>query len=939
MGEFPENDVEIFVEYLTPGVAADVARLDRGLQAVKLNFPAVLDLLAVDEAVTAFQVDAQKQALAVEVHQARVALLAALPVAEAEVKDLRTTYELARVRNFPSLAALASQESKAPANVSRQTLLAALHPQTIELVQARQQQVEVRDQGGNLEGFVMETVPETWTLKAFPEAADSFDLDALVKLLDFMSPSAERAYRFGLLRAEKLKGQGEHEGGLEAAMVEYGRLLTIVPGERVADRNFISLERAAACAAHGDNKYRARRMLSVAQRAEVMAIYDKAVGLLDADGASIGQRNPRRLQVARHAALQKRKLESSLTYFGYPENYVPVLRDATLLELASGRLAAAEAAATKFEQFQRTADFIHDQLAQLDFEMDIKQVQSQIAGKRVADAAEGVKTAGLRVDLIQQQIDSLSTGLAVNIGGMVLQGVASAFLAGGVGGGGGGGGVSGTSLPGVAGAVGGIGNAMFDYFNRKASLKIQKDIAILEKRHAEREEEIAGLEKDIIATTLEFMESRIEAIQNRDLNPGVYYAAAGAYRTLAEVHLDAAMQWAFLFERAVAFLRLDPSVTGLIGSDYLNKFGVLAAAGELGLDLQKVIARNVPLTRFQFLTEDYSVKTMFPIEFKMLQLEGSMSFTIPLPTLDRLRPGVHRMRIKRVGIKLPGGVTPPSGFGGRIIHQGTFLVRDEATTPEPGHGRLIPTDEALAEAFAALEAGGVQGTPIAGVIPFCAAEGRFEISAVEHEFDLNDASPGALFPIEGYGPAGSWRLELERIDMRLVSDLLLRVTYVIPESDGGLARRVKGLLADYERELLAGDAIDLITPVSLREDFPRLLNDLRSGQTTLSLARDRFPTGIIDLKLKTVIALAIDSQKKGLAGLRLEISRGDAVHLFRTTRADGFSENLAEEIPVIKPRATRPPVEGDYTLRLPEPSQSSELSDLVLFFMYEFTRP
>jgi hypothetical protein len=112
-----------------------------------------------------------------------------------------------------------------------------------------------------------------------------------------------------------------------------------------------------------------------------------------------------------------------------------------------------------------------------------------------------------------------------------------------------------------------------------------------------------------------------------------------------------------------------------------------------------------------------------------------------------------------------------------------------------------------------------------------------------------------------------------------------------------------------------------------------------SSTSSLSLARDRFPTGIVELKLKTVIALAVDGQRKGLGGLRLEISRGAPVNLVRTKHADGFSEDLAQEIPVIEPRADRVPVEGDYTLRLPEPTQSAELFDLVLFFLYEFTRP
>ena len=72
-----------------------------------------------------------------------------------------------------------------------------------------------------------------------------------------------------------------------------------------------------------------------------------------------------------------------------------------------------------------------------------------------------------------------------------------------------------------------------------------------------------------------------------------------------------------------------------------------------------------------------------------------------------------------------------------------------------------------------------------------------------------------------------------------------------------------------------------------------------------AVSRNDFPAGITALKLKTIIIQVLDANRAGIVGLALEISKcSTALHLDRTTRADGFSEDLDTQIPVLPPNHT-----------------------------------
>lgn len=758
-------------------------------------------------------------------------------------------------------------------------------------------------------------VRERNTLRGYLASArlSSAQIDLLFALLSFLSRTSERTFRLGVMRGEVRFGVGAYE----EAILEYGKLLPAaqIEDEEITPRQqFVALRSGFAQLGLGDALFRRFRNPDGSARGRIRDAYNAAVR--GVTRSAISPENPLRQQIEQYAAMQTAKLDAELNFLGYRDSYVPILRPATLQALAESRIQAAQEAAQKFEFFKSKADQMQDQLREVDFQTRIKQEELAIVDAEIAKANLQVDIADKQIEQIDGQLDALDTSTLVDIGGALLQAAASASNEGGV------------------RALSGAASTAAAYFARKDDLKLQKEIAKIEASVARRDVAIARLRKQIVETTVDFLGEAIRRFQNRELNPDLYYAAGEAFRVMALRHLDVAILWSYLFERSVAFLRLQPELNEIQLEYTEGEDDLLAAPGALGEALAKVVEVNLPITKFQFLTETYSLRSLYPLEFNRFLQTGRMDFAMSLYELNKRRPGVYRQRIKRVQVELQ--FPPPSGFTGTISHRGSFLLRDKDTTPEPGAGPFIPSGDQLEQAFAALGAGGTQGVPIGGVIPFLLDVDRIELGPDQTPPDLGDPAPEALALIEGYGPAGDWTLEVENVDLRFITDALLRITYVIPESDEPLANRVKALITAYEQELLQGDALDLISPFSLRQRFPDAFARLSGGQAQLAVARNDFPAGITGLKLKTLVAQALDSNKKGVEGVALELSKpGTPFRLERSTRTDGFSEDLTAEIPAL-PREQRVDLEGTYALRLVDPGQLVALNDLLVFFIYEF---
>jgi hypothetical protein len=693
---------------------------------------------------------------------------------------------------------------------------------------------------------------------------------------------------------------------------------------------FAGIRMAFAQLGLGNALYRRQgQAVDAAAGAAIKDAYEGAVRVLSRVNISAG--NPLRQQIEKYVEQQLAKLAAHLNFLGYQPGYVPILRPAALQALAERRIDAAAAAASRFEMFKGHADQIQDQLQELDVQREIKEKELAIEDEQLGKARDQVDIADRQVQQLQNQLDALATSTTVSVVGDLFQAAASAALAGSTGPAGSA--ITGTNVPGVVGALSGVASTIASYSARKEDLELQKVIAGLQAGVARRDVRIAELGKEITELMTDSLADRIRSIQDRELNPDLYYVAAEAFRALAERHLDAAVLWCFLFERSVAFLRLEPELQS-IGMDYLSgPGGLLTAPDRLRADLEDVVNFNLPITKFQFLTEVFSLRSLYPLEFSRFLQTGRMDFAMSLYELNKRRPGVYRQRIKRVEVQLQ--FPPPSGFTGRIRHRGSFLLRDKDTTPQPGSGTFAPTEADIASALAAMGPGATQGVPIGGVIPFLLDVDTLELSAHQTPPDLGDPSPESLSPIEGYGPAGDWTLEVENVDLRFITDVLLKITTVIPESDEPLSERVKGLLAAYEQQLAQDDALDLISPLSLRQRFPDAFAGLSGNGAQFSLVRNDFPAGITNLRLKSVVMQALDAQKRGIEGLSLELTRaGTPLRIERTTRADGFSEDLGAAIPNLSDDQRVDPT-GAYALRLVNASPVA-VAELLLFFVYAF---
>jgi hypothetical protein len=763
-------------------------------------------------------------------------------------------------------------------------------------------------------------VVEPRTLPGFGPAAmlSAARVDELFLLLSFLTASAERTFRIRIARAEAHVAIGQFAEALE----QYQSIPpTPGPDGMPSPRDkFVALKSGLAELANGDALFRRAGIADAATSAAIAAAYERAVA--HAQSRAIAAENPVRRQIEQVAAIQRAKLDAGLNVLGYRDSYVPVQRPAALLALAERRIEAASEAAQRYELFKSKAEAIQDQLRQLDFEQDIKAKELAVANLQLAKAEEQVTIVDTQIDKISVQLDNLKTVSVAEIGGALLSGLAQRSAAGG-----------GQAAAGQAAA--GVLTTAANYRARADDLRFEQAIAESQLAIARRDVTIAQLGRQVAETTIDFLAERVQRIQNRELNADLYFAAGEVFRTLAVRHLDEAIVWSFLFERAVAFLRLEPELRA-IRLDYLDgPGGLLTAPDRLRLDLDAVVDRNLPITKFQFLTESFSLRTLFPIEFNRFLQTGRMDFTLSLYELNKRRPGVFRQRIKRVQVELQ--FPPPTGFTGRIRHRGSFLLRDRDSTPDASTGRFVPTPDALASAFAALGAGATQGLSIGGVMPFLLDVDTLELSLDQPPPDLTDPAPEALMPIEGYGLTGDWTLEVENVDLRFITDAILRVTSVIPESDDPLSQRVKGLIAAYERELVADDTLDAIASFALRQRFPDTLTKMAAGEGRLTLARGDFPAGVANLRVKTLIVQLLDANRKGVEGVRLEISRpGTALRLERTTAADGFSEDLTHEIPV-QPPADRVDVEGVYHLRVVDPPGFAAVKDAIVFVLYAFT--
>jgi hypothetical protein len=905
---FPENEIEIFREYVPDGLHDLMAAMREGLDAA---------FIQVNGAVTGPNAD-----LVAQIRGRRAELRGFLghPSFDAARGALRDIASRVPGRDFDNARTAVEQ-------------LAGLDavPRVFGFDPAlRTSSVSFREAFSNPDGGPVFSVPRT--LPGYggpiPNAAQRSEILAWSS---FLSKDPEHRFRLGLLRAEVRAGLRDHD----AALREYDGLLVAPSGLSAAQRKFVALRAGMTHLAAGDVAFRSARRLGNDTKARARSHYEAAVAVVEQQGVS--PENPAHAQIVDYARNHISMLAAGINFLGLRDSFVPVQRHQFLLARTNDHVEAARDAVGKFVTYQEKADELQAAEQEIGFELEVARTGIETALDRQSIAAGQVTRTGIQIEQIENQQGPFS-----------MQSLAGVFeWAGKM--------ASSPDPSGVSMALGTAG-MITGHIARQQELEFQHRLAEVDRDNAKLEEEIAASEVEIARKRVTFLEAKI-AFGSGRLDKDLYYALALVYEQLAERQVEAAIRFAYLYERAIAFFLGKPGISH-VRLDYRSGDGSLSfgldpdgrlitAADQLNADVVRVSDELADLppenVRRAFTEPPFSLAREFPLEFsRFVQTapgqEAQMDFGISFLQLCKRRPDCHQVRILKVTVKIPA-VSASANFAGTLTHWGRFLVRDRADTLDPATTRLVPTDEAVEAALRDQQETGIAQAAIGGVLPYALDPQAVpfgvpsDVTSEFREFTLGD--------FEGYGPAGRWQLELRNINVRNLFDITLTFDLEAATDTNDLEARVVPLIAAYEQELadgfLDGETLDRITVLSMRRQFRSAFEDLESGVGTFTLSAELFDDEDFDgedARVRTVIAQALDAAGAGVTGVALEISKPVTSFLVtRTTGADGLSEDFGQGRPPIQPPGSRPPGAGAWQVRLPDPSQFGVLNDLVLFFL------
>jgi hypothetical protein len=751
-----------------------------------------------------------------------------------------------------------------------------------------------------------------------------FTSDQIARLLvlrDFLAGGPERDFRIRLWRAECHVGMARADAAGDAvpvaehyrlALLDYQRLLppgtsrTLTPRQR-----FVAVRAASTQVGRGDTLFRRSFRFTGPEKSEIAEAYCAAIGLLRRPGVT----GPDAEHLREYATQQLTKLGTGQNFLGYRDTYVPDVGPAALGVRARNRIAVAIRSSERYEHFKARADQLVEELEAMAQDELEREIGLQIATETQGKAAESVGGAETAIENLRGKADDLQLGLAAGLSQAVF---ATVTL-------GAGGGVTGqASGPGVV-------SSLVQYLGATEDLANQLQAAQTALRLAQRDKAIADLEASLAASRLDFVTAAIDAKKNGAFNADRFFAVANAYEDMTRRHLDRACELLYLYERAISFRRLKS----------LSIVEAAAARGDVLLapdQLEEVLTALDEEAAFDGRGQDnfplppWSLPARYPLEFARFLQTGSMEFVISVYELEKLLHGRHNVRVRRIGVEVDG-LLSPAGFVGTLTHRGVTLVRDRDATLQPPATRLNPTEAELRTALGRLEGGTADRVAVQGLVPFVLGESPLSISSEQEPPPIGDQAFD-LLPIEGYGLTGAWRLDVPDTDLRNVTDVRLMFVVSVPQASEALDDHVIGLIDAYEQELADGRALDAILAISLRQRFPDAFDALATGEAAFALGVEDFPAAD-ELRIKAVVAQAVDADGAGLAGVGLEIAHDPAPTLVRTTGPGGFTEDLGADLPEL-PEADRAAPTGTWRLRLADPSRFADIGDLTLFVVYTF---
>jgi hypothetical protein len=751
--------------------------------------------------------------------------------------------------------------------------------------------------------------------------------DVIVEVFQLLGQGAERDFRIKLIEAECFLGERDFETALD----RYDDLMGLpsAPPQAEAKRKFAALRAGFAHLSFGDHLFRSARLGNIDHSERARKQYVAARNVVEASGVSPD--NPLHAEIVDYAKRQEAKLAGGLNFLGYSDQFVPDRRFEALLDAALQRVERCRRVRDSFEAYLTKAN----QLENLEEELAL---EKQTAADRITIAENDLNVANRRVDATERNIERIEDSQLFQDLAAVPETIGAAAK---------------IFKPDISPAekvssIAGLASVAVNFFARRQELSHQKELAKIERDIAEFEKSSAEVELRIAQRRFAFISEKLDDVAGGRLNKDLYYALANTYENLTLEHLDAAIRNAFQAERAAAFELGDAAFPRFISLEYLEEpresdanalHGFFVAPDALDADLLNLKARhdNQLATPSPF-SEPISLREEYPIEFSLFLQSGSIDFVVSLYELDKLRSGTFNRRLLTVEVEIIG-LVPSSGIRGTLRHVGPFLLRDRAATLD-GATRLIPTDEDFQEAMEEIQRGKVLS--VGGVTWFNPGPEIKELSVLDltTERQLLGKSPEVRGLFEGYGATGLWRLELPpetnpNLNFGNIADVIIRFHFVSAERDPALETKVKQLVADYEEELAAGDQLDRITAISMRQRLADMFFALETGSTTFEIRDSIFPSSVANALVKTVILQAIDENAQGVAGVTLELDKdGASLPFGGTTRDDGFTVDIEAEVTVL-PQSDRFPVEGAWTLRLTDNGQFGRFHDVQLFIVYE----
>ena len=209
-----------------------------------------------------------------------------------------------------------------------------------------------------------------------------------------------------------------------------------------------------------------------------------------------------------------------------------------------------------------------------------------------------------------------------------------------------------------------------------AEMEDAKAIADAQVRVAESMVEVAFAQQELAELREEQAQAQLDNFNSEEFTPELWNNLADAQREISQRYLDWAIGAAFLMERAFEFefdldvnrVRFDyarSELNGLLAADYL-----LADIDQFSFDRLLDTEKQLPAKVVISLADRYPFQF-----FQEFQRTGRLEFDTQLEDFDRMHPGAHLRKLRRVEVVVEG-LIGREGAQGILKNSGFSLFRD-----------------------------------------------------------------------------------------------------------------------------------------------------------------------------------------------------------------------------------------------------------------------